>query len=618
VEYSTFKRLLIGRPLASDEAERQRLTKRLALPVFATDAIASTAFATEQILVVLVPAAGMAALGYLVPISWIVVALLAIVVASYRQTLYAYPNGGGSYIVSRENLGARASLVAGASLLVDYTLTVAVSVAAGVAAIGSAVPWVNGHRVATALVILTVITLANLRGARESGKLFAPPTYGYVLFMTAMVVIGLVEYATGHLQTLPVDQAALAGETGGGVLTGVTFFLLMRAFSSGAVALSGVEAISNGIQAFKAPESRNASITLLWAAAILGGLFMGIAFLAVRLQPTLSNEQTILSQMGRAVFGDGPAYFLLQALTVAVLTLSANTAFADFPRLSSIMARDGYLPRQLAHRGDRLVHSNGIIALALTAGALLIAFNGETDALVPLFAVGLFASFTLSQAGMVRHHWRLRERRWQGSLVINGTGAAATSVVLVVILVSKFTEGAWISVGAIVVLVMFFVGIHRHYQRVAADIAVEPGEPLPEIHHSVVVLVGNRMHRGVLEAIAYARSLRPDHLEAVTVAVEDGDAEEVQENWKAFDLDVPLVVLPSPYRGLSRPILEYVEELDRRYDNDVVTVILPEIVVEKWWEQPLHNQSALWLRARLRSRDNVIVTSVPLHLRADT
>jgi amino acid transporter len=614
VDYSTVKRLLIGRPLASDEADSERLSKVLALPVFATDAIASTAFATEQILVVLVPVAGMAALGYLVPISWLVVALLAVVVASYRQTLYAYPNGGGSYIVSRENLGTRTSLVAGASLLVDYTLTVAVSIAAGVAAIGSAVPYVRDHRVPTALVILAIITFANLRGARESGRLFAPPTYGYVVAMTAMVVIGLVEYATGHLQTLPVDQAALDEVTHGGVLTGVTFFLLMRAFSSGAVALSGVEAISNGIQAFRPPESRNASITLLWAATILGGLFMGIAFLAVRLQPTLSGDQTILSQMGRAVFGDGPVYLVFQALTVAVLTLSANTAFADFPRLSSIMARDGFLPRQLANRGDRLVHSNGIIALATAVAVLLIGFGGDTAALVPLFAVGLFMSFTLSQAGMVRHHWRLREPRWSISIVINGVGATATAVVLAVIVISKFTEGAWISVVVIILLVVFFMGISHHYRRVAEDIAVSPGQPLPEIHHSVVVLVGSRMHKGVLEAVAYAKSLHPDHLEAVTVAVEDDDADQTRANWDAFDLDVPLHVLPSPFRGLSRPILDYLEELDARYDNDVVTVIIPELVVSRWWEQPLHNQSAIWLRARLRSRHNLVVTSVPLHL----
>jgi amino acid transporter len=616
VAYSVLKRLLIGRPLSSREFEHQRLPKRLALGVFSTDAIASTAFATQEILVVLVPAAGMAALGYLVPISLFVVALLVIVVASYRQTLYAYPNGGGAYIVSRENLGTNPALVAAASLLVDYTLTVSVSVAAGVAAITSAISPLRGYEVELAIALIAIITLANLRGAKESGRLFAPPTYLYLAIMTLLVVWGLFQTFSGNLQPLPVDQKELAHFTGGEtMLGGVTFFLLLRAFSSGAVALSGVEAISNGIQAFRKPESRNAAITLMWTAFFLGSLFVGIAVLADQLRPTLSESQTILSTMGRAVFGgSGPLYIVLQAATAAILTLSANTAFADFPRLSGIIARDGFLPRQLANRGDRLVLSNGILALAVAAGALVVGFGAEVSALVPLFAVGLFTAFTLSQSGMVMYHWRRREEGWQRGLLINGVGTVATSLVTAVILVSKFTEGAWIPAVVIPLLVLVFKGIHRHYQTVDRALSVEPGIKLPEIRHTVVVLVGPKVHLGVIQAIAYAKSLRPDFLHAVSVSSDPDQADQLRAQWERFEIDVPLDVLESQYREITRPVLEYVEELEQRWSSDVVTVIIPELVVRRWWQQLLHNQTALWLKARLLFREGTVVTSVPAHV----
>jgi amino acid transporter len=616
VAYSALKRLLIGRPLSSREFEHQRLPKRLALGVFSTDAIASTAFATQEILVVLVPAAGMAALGYLVPISLFVVALLVIVVASYRQTLYAYPNGGGAYIVSRENLGTNPALVAAASLLVDYTLTVSVSVAAGVAAITSAISPLRGYEVELAIALIAIITLANLRGAKESGRLFAPPTYLYLAIMTLLVVWGLFQTFSGNLQPLPVDQKELAHFTGGEtMLGGVTFFLLLRAFSSGAVALSGVEAISNGIQAFRKPESRNAAITLMWTAFFLGSLFVGIAVLADQLRPTLSESQTILSTMGRAVFGgSGPLYIVLQAATAAILTLSANTAFADFPRLSGIIARDGFLPRQLANRGDRLVLSNGILALAVAAGALVVGFEAEVSALVPLFAVGLFTAFTLSQSGMVMYHWRRREEGWRRGLLINGVGTVATSLVTAVILVSKFTEGAWIPAVVIPLLVLVFKGIHRHYQTVDRALSVEPGIKLPEIRHTVVVLVGPKVHLGVIQAIAYAKSLRPDFLHAVSVSSDPDQADQLRAQWERFEIDVPLDVLESQYREITRPVLEYVEELEQRWSSDVVTVIIPELVVRRWWQQLLHNQTALWLKARLLFREGTVVTSVPAHV----
>jgi amino acid transporter len=613
--YSVVKRLLIGSPLASEALEEQRLHKRVALAVFGTDAIASTAFASQEILVVLVPAAGMAALDYLVPISLIVIALLAIVAASYRQTIYAYPSGGGSYIVSRENLGTGSSLVAAAALMVDYTLTVSVSIAAGVAAVTSAIAPLRGHEVALSLVLLGLIVLANLRGVRESGRLFAPPTYLYVAMMTLLVGWGLFRVATGDLGQLHVNHPALNHFTGGqAVLTGASSILLLRAFSSGAVALSGVEAISNGVQAFRKPEPRNAAITLTTVATILGALFLGIAVLAAHLRPTLSPDETILSTMGHAVFGTGPLYWLLQVSTVLILTLSANTAFADFPRLSGIVATDGFLPRQLANRGDRLVLSNGILVLAVAAASLLVAFGGDVSALIPLFAVGLFLAFTLSQAGMVVHHWRLREPGWPWRLAINAVGATATAVVTIVVIASKFMEGAWVPTVVIPLLALAFWSIKRHYRQVDVALECAPGTPLPDIVHTVVVLVGDRIHSGVLESLAYARSLHPQYLHAVHVSFDAGQAVEMKDRWAAYGFDIPLDIVPSPYRELSRPVLDYVDELDRRWSHDVVTVVIPEFVVHHWWDQLLHNQSALLLKGRLLFRKGTVVTSVPSHV----
>jgi amino acid transporter len=610
---SLLKRLLVGRPLATSEAREQRLRKLVALPIFSADAIASSAFATEEILHVLVPVVGMVALSYLVPISLVVVVLLVIVVSSYRQTIFAYPTGGGSYIVSRDNLGTNASLVAGASLLVDYVLTVAVSIAAGTAAILSAVDALLPYRVEVAVGLTAMLALANLRGVKESGRLFAVPTYVYIVSLGTLILYGLYRTQFGGLEPLPVDQASLREFTGGGALaTSASAFLIARAFSSGAVALSGVEAISNGIPAFRPPESRNAATTLTWTGTILATLFFGVALLAWKLKPTLSEDQTILSIMGGAVFGRGFAYAVLQASTAGILVLSANTAFADFPRLSSIIARDGFLPRQLATRGDRLVYSNGIIALALAAIALLVVFGGVTTLLIPLFAVGLFASFTLSQAGMVVHHWRLREAGWRRRMLLNAVGTATTGTVLVVVVVSKFTEGAWIPTTVIPLIVLMFMRIHRHYRHLAQAIALPPGSTAVRLRHTVVLLVG-RLHRGVPIALAYAKSLRPEHLVAVTIATEDVSAERARAEWEAHRFDVPLDVVESPYRDLTDPVLAYLDELDARWSDDTISVIIPEIVVHSWFEQVLHNQSALALKARLLYRDNTVVVSVPWH-----
>jgi amino acid transporter len=613
--YSTFKRALIGRPLASAELSHQRLGKLVGLAVFSSDAVASTAFASEQILQVLVPAAGAMAIGYLVPISFIVVVLLVIVVTSYRQTIFAYPGGGGSYIVSRENLGTNPALVAGASLLVDYTLNVAVSVAAGVAAITSAVAGLRGHQVVLGLGLVALITVANLRGVKESGRLFAGPVYGYVVAMSALVVVGLYRSFFGHLGRIPVNQAQLAHFTGGKALVGgVTLFLLMRAFASGAVALSGVEAISNGVPAFRKPETRNAAATLMWTGIILGGLFFGVAVLAGRLHPTLSTSETILSEMGAAVFGrGGPAYIVLQATTAAILCLSANTSFADFPRLSSIVATDGFLPKQLANRGDRLVYSNGILALAIASAGLIVVFNGDVTALVPLFAVGLFSAFTLSQTGMVVHHWRLRHAGWRRSLTVNAVGAATSALVLAIVVVSKFTEGAWIPTIVIPLIVVGFKAIRRHYSQFSDQLDATARAGIPVVHHTVVIPV-SKIHQGVLAALGYAKAMHPDHLVAVTAVTDAGEAEAAKVAWRSLGCDVTLEVIDSPYRDLTAALLDYLDDLDKRYPHDTVTVLIPEFVAHRWWEHLLHNQSALALKAHLLFRENTAVCSLPVHL----
>lgn len=612
--YSALKRLLVGPPLPSQSEGQQRLTKRVALAVFATDAIASTAFATQEILAVIVPVAGMAAgLRYLVPISMVVIGLLVIVVTSYFQTLYAYPNGGGSYIVSRENLGTIPALFAGASLLVDYTLTVSVSIAAGVDAITSAVVPLRGHQIAVGLVLIAAITLANLRGAKESGRIFAPPTYLYVAMMSLLVVWGLYKTIQPGFQPLPLNEDALSHFFTSGSGQAVTAFLLLRAFASGAVALSGVEAISNGIQAFKKPQSRNAAITLICAATILGVLFAGIAELAFRIHPTLSPDETILSQMGHYVFGNGALYIVLQASTAAILTLSANTAFADFPRLSGIIARDGYMPRQLAQRGDRLVLSNGILGLALAAGALYVGFGGDITALIPLFAVGLFSAFTLSQAGMVVHWWRNRGPSWRFKIAVNALGATTTLTVTLIVVVSKFTEGAWIPTVVIPIIVVIFRSVHRHYDRLETDTAIPSGTVVTPMREAVLVLVSEHLNTGVVQALSFAEAQPAWYVRALYVSFNTEDANAMRERWDAEGFTVPLDILDSPFRELGTPVMTYINQIDELDDSDVITVIIPEFVVHRWWEHILHNQSGLWLKARLHFRPNTIIVSIPVH-----
>jgi amino acid transporter len=560
----------------------------------------------------------MRALGYLIPISLVVMALLAIVITSYRQTIFAYPSGGGSYVVSRDNLGETPALVAGSSLLVDYVLTVAVSVSAGVAAITPAFPELSDKRVAICLGFILLLTVMNLRGVKESGRVFAVPTYVYVLALGALLSIGLGRSIWGHLDKLPVDKEALQDITHQGkLLSGLTVLLMMRAFSSGAVALSGIEAISNGVPAFKPPESKNAAKTLVWMGIILAGFFFGISVLANHLQPTVSENETILSQMADAVFGHGSfMYYVLQASTAAILILAANTAYNAFPSMGSILAQDRYLPTQLANRGDRLVFSNGVLLLAAAAAVLVIAFGGITTALIPLYAVGVFTGFTLSQWGMVQHHRTHQEAGWQTKAVVNAVGSLATGIVTLVVVVSKFTIGAWIPAVVIPIIVLLLKGVHRHYARVSARLAVPTGYKPRRHTHTVVVPVGG-VHQGVLAALTYAKSLAPDRLIAVTVVTGPEEADRIQQQWEEYHLDIELQALYSPYRELTQPVLAYLDELDEEYQDDIITVVLPEFVLTRWWEQLLHNHSALLLKARLLFRPNTVVTSVPFHLDAN-
>ncbi len=610
------KRLLVGRPLGSEEMDHQRIPKWIGLPVFSSDAISSTAYATQEILFVTALGASSLTLGLskLIPIALAVALLLAIVTFSYRQTIFAYPSGGGSYIVSRENLGETPSLMAGASLLVDYVLTVAVSVSAGVAAIVS-IPTFQSlaqHRVLLCLVLIAFITIINLRGAKESGKIFAFPTYIYIVSLGGMLLIGLFRTYFGHLDPVPFNPERFEGvrEMGGSL----GLFLLLRGFSSGAVALSGVEAISNGVPAFRKPSPKNAATTLMWMAVILGGLFFGVSVLAHHLQPYPTEAETVLSQMSRVVIGGGPYYWVLQFATAAILVLAANTAYADFPRLSSIIAGDGYLPRQFSNRGDRLVFSNGVVFLALAAAGLIVAFGGVTTALIPLYAIGVFTSFTISQAGMVRHHVKDKKPGWRSGSVINAVGAVATGIVTLIVGITKFTIGAWVPIVVVPCIIAVFKAIKRHYSSLGVALALTPEDVRNrDLHHTVVVLVG-RVHKGVVVALNYARSMRPDHVLALYVATDEAEQKEMASEWKRFGFDVPLEMAHSRYRDLVAPVETFLDGLDDRWKNDIITIVIPEFVVGTHsLANLLHGQSALALKLALIDRPNTVVTSVPFH-----
>ena len=615
---SSFKRILLGKPLASADEQHQRLSKKVALPVFSSDAISSTAYATEEILRVFLvssagAAAGLAAYGKLVPISIMVVVLLVVVVISYRQTIFAYPSGGGSYVVSRENLGELPSLVAGSSLLTDYILTVAVSVAGGVAAIISAFPGLASYRVGLCVGFIVLMTIANLRGLKESGALFAPPTYIYILSLMTLIIVGLYRVFVQHIG--PIEHSGEAQKLLEGSES-ISLFIFLKAFASGAVALSGVEAVSNGVPAFKKPESKNASTTLIWMGLILGSCFFGLSVIAQHLHPVAGEgiKQTVLAQLAQHIYGGrNILFFVTQFATFAILILAANTAYADYPRLSSIIAKDGFLPRQFANRGSRLVFSNGVIFLATMSIALILVFGGKIDALIPLYAVGVFTGFTLSQTGMCVHHVRIKEPRWKVNLAINAVGAVTTGLVAAIVVTTKFVSGAWVSVIVIIVLTLAFKGISRHYKLVKAAVHVEPGYKTFRHQHLVVVLVGS-VNKGVLHAVQYARSLAPDRLIAVSVVSDPDEERHLREQWDAFELPVELHTISSPYRDLTGPVLSYLDELDREDADEMITVVIPEFVtnISSQW---LHNQSAFALKAKLLYRPNTVVTSVPVIVR---
>ena len=603
---SFLKRVLVGPPMPLAQARHERLGKSIALAVFSSDAMSSVAYATEEILLILV-LAGAAAAHLANPIAVSIAGLLIIVAISYQQTIHAYPNGGGSYIVAHDNLGTVPGLVAAAALLVDYVLTVAVSVAAGMAAITSALPSLQGYKVVLGVVFVAAIALANIRGVRESGRIFAVPTYFFIVSFGVLLVGGFYRMVTGTLE--PVTEPPPAA------MEALTWFLVLRAFSSGCTAMTGTEAISNGIPAFRAPESRNAAITLAWMAGILATLFVGLTVLASALHVLPSDTETVVSQIARRVFGSGLLYYLIQAATALILVLAANTSFADFPRLSSLLARDRFVPRQFATLGERLVFSNGILVLAGFAALLLVAFRGETHALIPLYAVGVFISFTLSQSGMVHYWWTRRGPGWRHRLAINGTGALATGIVTIVIAATKFTHGAWIVVIVIPMLVVTFLAMHRHYEEVAEALTLEGLEGPPEFQHTVLVLVGD-VHRGVVRAVQYARTLAPNAtVRAVYVETDPGRTAKLEEKWGAWGLGVPLVVLTSPYRSLLRPLLDYIDHIQARGDDQMVTIVVPEFLPRRWWQHVLHNQTALLVKGALLFRKNTVVADVPYLLK---
>ncbi|MDB9465075.1 APC family permease [Dolichospermum circinale] len=608
--YPQIKQFFLGKSLPTSAHSEERLSNGAALAVLSSDALSSVAYATEEILLVLV-AAGSGALGLSLPIAVAIIALLAIVVLSYRQTIRAYPQGGGSYIVARENLGLYTGLVAGGSLMIDYILTVTVSISAGTAALTSAIPVLKSHTVLLCLFFIFLIMLANLRGVKESGKIFMVPTYAFITSIFLLIGIGVFKYTNGQVITeypsLPVSE-------------GISVFFILRAFSAGCTALTGVEAISDGVLAFKTPEWKNARLTLLYLGVILGFMFVGISYLANIYHIVPEAGQTVVSLLGRVILGNGPVYYFLQIVTLLVLMLAANTSYADFPRLCYFLARDGFLPRQLSLLGDRLVYSNGIMLLSICAGVLVIIFKGQVNAIIPLYAVGVFTSFTLSQAGMVRHWFQEQTRGWRASAIMNGLGAFATLVVLLVIICTKFLLGAWLVVIAIPILVTLFAAIHRHYQYVAERLSIHDLEPrsyisVPKpavVTHPAVVVVG-QLNRGTVEALDYARTIA-DKIVAVHVDIGSTDREELQRKWQNLEADIPLEIIESPYRSVIDPIVDFIGQFQENHPGVFTTIIIPAFVPRNWWDSILHNQTTLFLKNALRVNKSRIVTTVRYYL----
>jgi amino acid transporter len=603
--------VLFGRPIPSELEGEERLTKVKALAVFSSDNISSSAYATEEMMRIVV-LAGVGALALVLPLTIAIVVVLAIVATSYRQTIKAYPKGASSYIVASDNLGSRAGLVAASALLIDYTLTVAVSVSAGVAALTSILPGLFEQRVLLALAIVAILTLGNLRGIRESGTLFMAPTYLYLVAVLGMLAYGAWLLLSGTLAPYAPPADWVRAEA---AVQPLALLLVLRAFSSGAVALTGVEAVSDGVPAFRSPEWRNARTTLTWAAALFGTLFLGISLLvgAVGIVPDPTEQQTVLSLLTRHLMGDGPYLVLVQVATALILTLAANTSFADFPRLSSFLARDGFMPRQFGYRGDRLAFSTGILALAGLASVLLVGFGASVTALIPLYTLGVFLAFTLSQSGMVVRWWQRREPGWRHSLVINAVGAATTGAIVLVVAVSKFSQGAWIVMILIPLLVLVLFGVRAHYAGLDRTLGLAaPGAQLAVRRRPIVVVPVARLDQPALQAVAFAQAMDPEAV-SVHVTNDPDEAEELRARWPALVGHGRLVVVASPYRALIGPLLRYLDALQRQDPTRPVMVVLAEVVPQHWWEAILHNHTALRLKLRLFFRPNTIVADVPYH-----
>lgn len=621
----TWLDFVIGRPLATADAPNETIGKIVGLAVFASDALSSTAYATQEMLAVLA-AAGTIAFGAVFPLSLVIVGLLVILILSYEQTIYAYPNGGGAYIVSRDNLGNIPAMVAAAALLIDYTLTVAVSISSAVAQIVSAYQVIFPYRVELALALVALMMIINLRGVRESGLILAFPTYIFVISMALAVVVGLARYFTG---ALPVVSNPPPLELATDPVQAITLLLLLRAFSSGSAALTGVEAISNGIPAFKEPKTRNAGITLIWMAVILGTLLMGISFLAAHIQAVSSAEETVISQLARTAFdGRGFLYLLTIGATTTILVMAANTSYAGFPRLSALAAIDGFLPRQLTYRGSRLVFSRGIMVLAVFASVLIVVFQANVTRLIPLYAIGVFLSFTLSQAGMARRWWKighlkpgetLKEhgsiltyaKNWEVKMVINGFGSVCTAIVAIVFGITKFTHGAWMVIAVIPILVFSFSLIYHHYHSLAKRLSLEHYGSTPNVLRSRVIIPIAGVHRGTMAAIRYAKTLSHD-LTAVYVSTDPEETLRVQEKWEIWGEGIRLVIIESSYRRFIEPLLIYIDEIyQKRQPNEVITIVVPQFVPRVQWTNLLHTNTAATLRKALMFRNNIVVTNVP-------
>ncbi|MBI5632279.1 MAG: APC family permease [Nitrospirae bacterium] len=602
----SLKSFLIGSPIETIKEKHERLSKTMGLAVFSSDPLSSVAYGTEEILFALV-LGGAAFLNYLLPIAVAIVILVAIVATSYYQTIHAYSSGGGAYIVAKDNLGDYPGLVAGAALLIDYVLTVTVSVSAGIAAITSAFPAIRDHTVALCLFAILFISLMNLRGVRESGKAFSLPVY---VFIGGLLLLIGASFANSFSHP-SVAYAALR-EPASAIFP---IFIILKAFASGCATLTGIEAVSNGVKAFKAPEAKNAGITLIWMAVTLAILTIGIAYYAHYYAILPNENETVLSQLTRTIFSKGPIYYGIQFATALILILAANTSYADFPRLSSIMANDRYLPRQLSNRGDKLVFSNGILILGFLSALLLVLFRGDTHSLIPLYAVGVFTAFTLSQIGMVRHWVREKGKGWLKSAFINGLGGLVTGVVLVIIAVEKFAQGAWMVLVAIPVLVYLAKEVQRHYQSVADQLSLDKCvvEAVDYQHHSVLIPISG-MQQAVVGAIKYGKAISDD-VTAIYVYIDPVETRKMKEKWDSLCMGVKLQILHSPYRSVTEPLMDYIESIREDYPDGVITVVLPEFVPSKWWHHLLHNQTALFIKGILLFKKGVVSTSVPFHLR---